>query len=363
MFGEHENIKQQKSQGVPGTFILLYNNLMKNLLQLALSAFFLFAITLAGDGFIQKWAELPTAILDFRDQFTTESKIRDYQPVEIVAFGDLMLGRYVWVLMQQNGHDYPFEFFPELIATMNPDPDFLMANLEGPISDSAYVNPGTAMVFNFRPEIIETLQKYNFNLLNLANNHAYDMGQYGVDQTRTRLAEAGIHYFGDARTIRTETTWLTEVDDVTLAFVGLNDTVQDYLDYEATTKLIADLESQADFTIVSIHWGEEYRTKPTEEQVQQAHAFIDAGADVILGHHPHVIESSEWYAGPDSVARPIYYSLGNFVFDQYFQQNVQEGLGVTLTLQKDLQGGSPIITATETVFDIINSQIKVRSNP
>ena len=304
---------------------------------------------------------MPATVLDWHDQYLGESKIRDYQPVEIVAFGDLMLGRYVWVLMQQNGPDYPFEFFPELLEEMNNNPDFLMANLEGPISDSAYVNPGTAMIFNFRPEIIEMLQKYGFNLLNLANNHAYDMGQEGVDQTRTRLAAAGIHYFGDAQEIRAETTWLTEVNDTTLAFIGFNDTVQDHLDYQAATELIVNLESEADFTIVSIHWGEEYHPEPTTAQVEHAHAFIDAGADVILGHHPHVIETSEWYNGPDNVPRPIYYSLGNFIFDQYFATNVQEGLGVTLTLQKPHNNEDiPTITSKETIFDLIQSQIVTR---
>jgi gamma-polyglutamate biosynthesis protein CapA len=327
---------------------------MQKLLHIGLSAFFLLAITLAGDGFIQAWAKLPAAALELRDQFTADSKIRDYQPIEIVAFGDLMLGRYVWTLMQQNGHDYPLEFFPELLEEMNPNPDFLMANLEGPISEANYINPGTAMVFNFRPEVIETLQKYGFNLLGLANNHAYDMGQYGVDQTRTRLAEDGIHYFGDAQQIRTETTWVTTIHDTSLAFVGFNDTVQDYLDYSAANNLITELESEADFTIVSIHWGSEYRETPTEDQIQQAHDFIDAGADVILGHHPHVIEDYEWYDG-----KPIYYSLGNFVFDQYFQANVQEGLGVTLTLQK-FPDGTKTIQTKETVFDIISSQVKLR---
>lgn len=330
---------------------------------IALTAFFLFVITLAGDGFLKAWDELPAVVLELHDEFITESKIRDYEPIQIVAFGDMMLDRYVWTLMQRNGHDYPFEFFPELLAEMTAsdtgetiESDFLMANLEGPISNSDYVNPGTAMVFNFRPEVIPVLQKYGFNLFNLANNHAYDMGQYGVDQTRTRLAEAGIHYFGDAREIRAETAWITTVNDTKIAFVGFNDTVQNRLDYVAATELIATLEYEADFIIVSIHWGTEYRENPTETQIENAHTFVDAGADVILGHHPHVIENSEWYEGPDGVSRPIYYSLGNFIFDQYFQKNVQEGLGVSLTLKKKPNSDLPIITASEIVFDILNSQ-------
>lgn len=316
------------------------------------------------------------------------------QPVTIVAFGDMMLDRYVWTLMQRNGLDYPFVHVPELIESLLRDegevsstseegggdasqaqstsqvqvstaqPDFLFANLEGPISDSKYVNPGTAMIFNFKPMVTEMLNKYGFNLLSLANNHAYDMGETGATQTRQYLTQAGIHHFGDARAIRAESVWTTTLKDkgVTLSFIGFNDTVSDHLDYTAATELIHSLEEKSDFTIVSIHWGAEYRTQPTATQVEHAQQFVQAGADAILGHHPHVIMSKdgspvEWFEGPDG-KRPIYYSLGNFIFDQYFQQNVQEGLGVILELKKGESHNEVI--AREKVFDILKSQPQVR---
>jgi len=87
-----------------------------------------------------------------------------------------------------------------------------------------------------------------------------------------------------------------------------------------------------------------------------AHAFIDAGADIILGHHSHVIGTSEWYK-----ERPIYYSLGNFVFDQYFQKEVMEGLGLAIELTKSSDPAKPnTIEVHETVFDILKSQPQVR---
>jgi len=292
--------------------------------------------------------------------------------VTLVAFGDLMLDRYVWTLMQRNGLDYPFVYFPELLDSMLTDPetgerltqDFLFANLEGPISDTNYVNPGTAMIFNFRPEVVEILQKYGFNVFNIANNHSYDMGDDAATQTRTYLSEAGIAYFGEAKGITENSLWRTEANGVTLTFIGFNDTLSDQLDLDAATALIQSVEDTSDFTIVSIHWGVEYRITPTDDQVKTAHAFVDSGADVILGHHPHVVETSEWYNGPDNTPRPIYYSLGNFVFDQYFQQNVQEGLGLTITLKKtpnELESsGVNLITVRETPFDIVKSQVKKR---
>ncbi|HCW32338.1 MAG: capsule biosynthesis protein, poly-gamma-glutamate synthesis protein (capsule biosynthesis protein) [Candidatus Peregrinibacteria bacterium GW2011_GWE2_39_6] len=320
--------------------------------------------------------------------FDKTYKQQDPASITLVAFGDMMLDRYVWTLMERYGHDYPFQYFPELLASMlitdsetsesdlstsktnsnslslNP-PDFLLANLEGPISDSTYVNPGTAMIFNFKPAVVETLKKYGFNLLNLANNHAYDMGPEKANQTREYLAQAGINFFGDAQRINENTAWQTEIKGMKFTFLGFNDTTIDHLDYQTATNLIKSFDETSDFLIVSIHWGTEYRTNPTQTQIDHAHAFVEAGADVILGHHPHVIEyidhsPVEWFLGPDGL-RPIYYSLGNFIFDQYFQANVQEGLGVVLKFQKIANSDVPdLITTAETVFDLKKSQVKAR---
>jgi gamma-polyglutamate biosynthesis protein CapA len=327
-------------------------------------SFFLFSMSIEAEALHQMqtfFYGTETAIrVELMKYKNEEAKQKDYEEVTIVAFGDMMLGRYVRTLMERNGHDYPFEHIPELVGSMLPEnldePDFLFANLEGPISDNTYVNPGTAMRFNFKPDVTEMLNKYGFNLLSLANNHAYDMGEKGAFQTRQYLQAAKIHYFGDAQSVKEETTWTTTIKDTTITFVGLNDTVYDHLDYEAATARIAEVEAESDFTIVSIHWGNEYWDTPTDEQVNGAHAFVDAGADVIIGHHPHIIASSEWYH-----SRPIYYSLGNFIFDQYFQQNVQEGLGLTITLKKPADETKlPVIKVETTEFDILASQPQVR---
>jgi len=337
--------------------------------KLLITVLAVFALTLVSEGSVAQWVgslnrngEAIQASLRVPRNWT--AKQRDAEPITIVAFGDLMLGRYVWTLMQRNGNEYPFEHFPALLESMLktdeslliPKPDFIFANLEGPISDTNYTNPGTAMVFNFRPEVIDTLKKYGFNLLNLANNHAYDMGDYGMEQTRINLTEAGLHHFGDAAGIRPETTWTTTLKDTTLTFFGLNDTLQNRLNFEELNDQILAAEATADFTIVTIHWGAEYQHEPGTKQVEQARAMVDAGADLIIGHHSHVIQSNEVYNGV-----PIYYSLGNFIFDQYFQQDVQEGLGLTISMKKSFDPRRPsTMDVRETVFDIVKSQAKVR---
>lgn len=347
---------------------------LKIYLKVFLSAAFIFALTFVTEGTFWLKSSLSGVLPDEGNPAATASKEAGTEPIVLVAFGDMMLDRYVWTLMQQNGLDYPFEHYPELLESMLttpegerlPDPDFTFANLEGPISDSPYVNPGTAMVFNFKPEVIPTLQKYGFNLFSLANNHAYDMGVDGAQQTRDYLAAAGLNYFGDALALNENTAWTTTTKGTTLTFLGFNDTVQDHLDYDAATELIRSYEATSDFTIVSIHWGIEYRTVPTSEQVEHAHGFVQAGADVILGQHPHVIEYAsfdaiaDWAEGPDG-SRPVYYSMGNFIFDQYFQKEVQEGLGLTITLQKaPTPEEENTVEVQETIFDILKSQPQIR---
>jgi len=342
-------------------------------LAFALITTFVFGLTLFAESRISQWISSEPYQANFLYGAQWDEKQPDPEEVTIVAFGDMMLGRYVRTLMERHGHDYPFEHVPALVDHMlapenlpeddispatgaHYHPDFLFANLEGPISTNPYTNPGTAMMFNFRPDVTEMLTKYNFNLVSVANNHAFDMGEAGEQETRQFLTEAGIHHFGHSREIREENVWSTQVEDTTIAFVGFNHTLHDLLDFDAAAELIASLEEDHDFTIVSIHWGTEYKLHPNDRQVLQAHQLVDAGADAIIGHHPHVIQSNEVYNGA-----PIYYSLGNFIFDQYFQQNVQEGLGLTLTLKKSSNPDEPnTVHVRETIFDIIRSQPQIR---
>ncbi len=139
--------------------------------------------------------------------------------------------------------------------------------------------------------------------------------------------------------------------DTTVGFLGLAD-LEFNLDEDAAVAKIQALDSQVDFLIVSIHWGVEY-TKTASDFIQnEAHRYVDAGADFIWGHHPHVIQNSELYNGV-----PIYYSLGNFVFDQYWSEDTQEGLVVGLKIQGDN------VTTVEVLVDLVNlGEPKPREN-
>ena len=118
--------------------------------------------------------------------------------------------------------------------------------------------------------------------------------------------------------------------EITYAFVCFNDVIYP-LDKMKAIELVRKVSEEVDYLIVSIHWGYEYKHIPSDEiQVKLGHTFIDAGADFIIGHHPHVVQSFEEYNG-----KFIFYSLGNFVFDQYWSRDTQEELGIKIILTKD----------------------------
>lgn len=281
------------------------------------------------------------------------------QSISILFTGDIMLGRYIRTLRDRKGGEFPFSHMADLIAATQQklgvtQSDLVVGNLEGPITDSNYVNPGTAMIFNFKPEVAELLQSAGFTTLNMANNHTLDMGAGGPKQTHDYLDAVGIQAFGQPDTPDGEFSFISyDFDGLKIGFLGLNDAVI-RLDKQAALEKIRALNPEVDFLIIGIHWGFEYETTARTTTTDFAHQMVDAGADFIWGHHPHVIQNSEIYNGA-----PIYYSLGNFVFDQYWSKATQEGqvVGLTLTQSKD---GLTLNTAELTVDLVDGGEPQVR---
>jgi poly-gamma-glutamate capsule biosynthesis protein CapA/YwtB (metallophosphatase superfamily) len=267
----------------------------------------------------------------------TETRVRFY--------GDLMIDREVANKMGQKGVDYIFnkvssskDFFE--------NQDILVANLEGPFAEKRIATSKT-IAFRFDPKNIEGLIKYGFNAFNLANNHSYDMGSKNVYFTHDILANNGIAWFGDELNEGPMYTWTTTTKSgEKIAFLGLHNTYHE-LDLKKVAEALSVAGSSTDYTIVNVHWGEEYRIFSTKKQQDLAHWLIDNGADAIVGHHPHVIQEFEIYKD-----KPIFYSLGNFIFDQYFSVPTQTGLGVTLVLS-----GGNIKQVEITPFIGIKSQL------
>lgn len=245
----------------------------------------------------------------------------------ILFFGDMMLDRQVRKLISDNRScSYPFS----LVDPFLDGADLKIANLEGPITGNASVSlPNNGMRFTQPIECLSDLGS-RFHGISLANNHIVDFGAAGFNESKKNLQMAGIGYFGDYNN-SAGTYYIREVKGIKIALIGWNE-----FSRSGTGRVISDIErvrQEVDFVVVMPHWGEEYELLSGAAQKRTAEEFIKAGADLIIGAHTHVIQDIGEIDG-----KLVFYSLGNFVFDQYFQKDVTEGLAVSVTLEKTAVG-------------------------
>ena len=252
--------------------------------------------------------------------------------INLLFFGDLMLDRHNRYLMERKGASW----FTQNIESMFSSNDLNILNLEGPITDyaSAYApNQGfdtTLLKFTFDPQkTSQFLEQGNFKLVNLGNNHINNYGKSGIEQTFSNLEKNQVEYFGDIQGYEINGK-IKEINGQRFAFVSYNEFGGKPL--AETVKEITQLKQQTDFVIVYTHWGQEYSLSENASERQKAYAFVDAGADLIIGSHPHVIQPVEVYKD-----KAIFYSLGNFVFDQYFSYDTQLGLAVSVRIMSEDQ--------------------------
>lgn len=253
-------------------------------------------------------------------------------PIMFLFGGDMMFDRYIRTTMRNSG-DFPLAPLRETLEGA----DLVVANLEGPITDNASISETSTIgarenyVFTFDPFVATLLKQSHIDAVNLGNNHSLNFGEDGVSQTKQFLSEAGVEYFGsplagDQRML------MREVKGVKVALVNYNQFV-----WQGKKKALADIaevKGEADVVILYTHWGTEY-VPATESVKTLAHQFIDAGADLIIGSHPHVVQETEVYRG-----RTIYYSLGNLVFDQYFSSETTKGLLLRATYNSETKNFS-----------------------
>jgi len=256
-------------------------------------------------------------------------------PIRMLFLGDMILDRYVAQKIKEQGIDYLFSELEK--QNFFDNYNLVAANLEGAVTNSGvHYPPAMGNDFAFDPQIIKELKNYNFSFFNLANNHLTDQGEQGIVETRDNLDELGFYYSGcrdggvDECSVK-----IIEIKNKKVALVGLS-MVYSKFDLAKAKELIKGLADRVDLLIVNIHWGEEYNTQFSLYQQEIGRGLIDAGADLIIGHHPHIVQGIEIYSpsGEAGKNKPIFYSLGNFVFDQYFSAETQKGLAVELLLEK-----------------------------
>ncbi|RLC36088.1 hypothetical protein DRH27_05770, partial [Candidatus Falkowbacteria bacterium] len=246
-------------------------------------------------------------------------------------FGDRMLDRHVGEKIKQQGIDY---LFNKLASTTEGNffagHDVVSVNLEGAVtSEGGHYAPQMSYDFAFHPDLILEAKNYGFNFFSLANNHFADQGERGIIETRKNLDDLGVNYTGCQDGIAGEcSSKIIEINNKKIGMASFS-MVYSRLDDEKISSIISNLASSSDLVIVNIHWGKEYEHNYNTVQQQTAYELIDSGADIIIGHHPHVVQGIEIYNN-----KFIFYSLGNFVFDQYFSSDTQEGLAVGILLKE-----------------------------
>ncbi|OGF94509.1 hypothetical protein A2609_00475 [Candidatus Kaiserbacteria bacterium RIFOXYD1_FULL_47_14] len=245
----------------------------------------------------------------------------DLQPIRALFVGDIMLDRWVANHAAQYGTASLFTNIRPLFEGN----DMIVGNLEGTITSEPSVtqNGSGLLQFTFNPQLVrDTLVPLGFTAVTLANNHTLDFGQSGYEETKANLIKDAILSFGSPSNSGDFST-KKDIRGKSICFVGYEEFVNS--DPQPILDEIHSLRASCYRIIVVTHWGVEYIPTPTDRQKTLAHAFIDAGADVIIGSHPHIVQPFEIYKN-----KAIFYSLGNFMFDQNFSFETTHGLAVQI---------------------------------
>lgn len=277
-------------------------------------------------------------------QITVPLYSKESKPILLIFAGDIMLDRGVEESVNKYGKDdWKFPFLK--IADTLREADILFGNLEGPISDKG-VRVGSIYSFRAEPEVIEGLKFAGFDILSVSNNHILDYGRLAMEDTFLRLKKAEIDYVGGG--FNEEEAYSPIIKEINpirkskisngasgtkIAFLAYTNLGTSYwsakgnrpgiawLTKESLEKGVKETKEKADLVIVSMHFGEEYQSQPNQEQKYFVKLAIDSGANLVIGHHPHIIQPVEKYN-----EGYIAYSLGNFVFDQVFSEKTMKGL-------------------------------------
>jgi gamma-polyglutamate biosynthesis protein CapA len=275
----------------------------------------------------------PSVQIDRESKEETKTTTDEDKETHTLLFtGDIMLNRGVRHMIEKHGEDYTFPFL--YIAEELQSADILFGNLESMISDKG-VNMGSLYSFRAKPEAVEGLIFAGFDIVSLANNHAFDYGREAFEDTMQILKKNGIFYTGggfNEKEAHSPTIIILEESNTKVGFLGYTEFLFPYafasversgvsnLSHERIKEDIENAKKEVDFLVVTFHYGNEYEKKPNENQKIWSRNAIDYGADIVIGHHPHVTQPVEKYND-----KYIAYSLGNFVFDQYFSEETMRG--------------------------------------
>lgn len=265
------------------------------------------------------------------DNFLQEFAGVEDKTVTLTAVGDIMIGRSVMSKsMALKDPKYPFLKTAERLASA----DITVANLENPIVEDCPKHD-SGFKFCAVPEMLDGLTFAGIDIVSLANNHTLNYGREGFEETKKHLSERGIAYVGDGNLE------IREYGGTKYGFLGFNFVSRNISDEEVD--LIKDSDAKTDVLIILVHWGEEYKSAGNAHQNFLAKTMVENGAELIIGAHPHWVQNVEGVLG-----KQVYFSLGNFVFDQMWSEETKKGMMLDI-----LFDGENIVS--ETTFPIYMS--------
>lgn len=267
---------------------------------------------------------------DFPDGGTTGQESLN---VTVIIGGDVMLGRNVReTALSLNNYSYTTERIREYTRAS----DIFFVNLENPVIEDCPNHFG-GFTFCAPPKMLEGLSMAGANIVSLANNHSGNYGKSGLEETKLYLKDSLISFVGQ------DNFEIKEVNGIKFGFLGFDFTVKEMSNDNLL--LIEDSNSKVDFLIIGVHWGEEYKDKANTNQRKWAREMVGHGADIVVGHHPHWVQDFECLndRGNDTIStslcdgvlgKPVYYSLGNLIFDQMWSEETKKGMLVKLVIEK-----------------------------
>jgi poly-gamma-glutamate capsule biosynthesis protein CapA/YwtB (metallophosphatase superfamily) len=256
--------------------------------------------------------------------------------ISLVAVGDINLGRKAGRIILSGDVDYAFAKTKDIISGA----DIAFGNLESTISEQNGITQNGVWCFTAPPIAAETLAHAGFDVVSLANNHVWDFGKRALLSTPDYLDQVGIRHAGTGATLDAAyTPAMLSVKGIRIAFFSATRifnfggqeheafTYTAWLDMKRLSPAITKAKGEVDLVIVAAHWGAEYQDRPADENVKLAHEMVDAGADIILGGHPHVPQGIERYNNAF-----IIYSLGNFAYHQTTEHSIWKTRSIILKL-------------------------------
>ena len=270
-------------------------------------------------------------------EVTPETTEEPHKPVSVVFTGDFLIGDLVKSNYDAKGMEGVIS--PELLGVLN-DADITMVNNEFPYSTRGEQAKDKQYTFRLDPSYVEVAKQLGVDVAGLANNHVLDYGREALTDTMTTLEGAEIEFCGSGYDMDEAAKLVVkEIDGVKYGFVASSHVIPfghwdiangspgvfTFYDSTKLVKRIEEYKQQCDYLYVFVHWGIEHTDELKEYQIREGHAMIDAGADAVIGMHSHCLQPMEMYQG-----KPIFYSLGNFIFGT----NINSAAVVRLTYEE-----------------------------